>query len=120
MHRTVTALAAPLLLLALAGCAASYDPVSPLPTPEPIPAADATQGTAAQPDDDARFLTLLNLRRVPYTGTSPRADASVVCADLASGVGTRDQVAELQDFPEQSQRRWFVDSAVEVYCPELG
>lgn len=121
-----TALAAPLLLLALSGCGPSVPPQSSLPTPDPPPPvslADALESTPAvappMPGSEERFLRLLNVRLVPYAGVNPRSDASIVCANLASGAGWH-QTVDLAPFPDLQQRRWWVLTAVEVYCPQFG
>ncbi|MGH3904715.1 MAG: hypothetical protein ACRDTE_11065 [Pseudonocardiaceae bacterium] len=61
------------------------------PTTPPVSLAEALQSTPPvappPPGSDERFLQLLNVRG--YVGRNPRADASVVYANLAAGGATR-------------------------------
>lgn len=127
MRRTVAALP---LLLVLAGCGATTEaPEAPTvagPTTPSVSLAEALQTTPAVPppvDEDARFLALLTARHVPWeSGRDAVVDAGLVCATLASDeTATRDEVGSLVLPSAQLQhQRWFVDSAVEVYCPQFA
>ena len=102
----------------LAGCGDNSSPTSSPPTTTGFSSADAIRTSTSLPPllaADLAFLGRLDAAGVPHpSDRSAIADARIVCANLASGTGTRDDVAGLV-----GHELAFVNAAADTYCPEI-